>query len=167
MEDGPPRFPRDFTCPTVLRNITDRLQVSRTGVSPSLPCLPRHFRYHPSYRCVSPTTPHEHAHTVWPIPRSLATTEGVSIDFLSSGYLDVSVPRVGSAEAVTGLHPAGFPHSGISGSSLVCQLPEAYRRLLRPSSPPDAKASTMCPSILVLQHRMSMLTRFGLFPVRA
>ena len=27
-------------------------------------------------------------------PRSLATTNGVSIDFLSSGYLDVSVPRV-------------------------------------------------------------------------
>ena len=27
-------------------------------------------------------------------PRSLATTSGVSIDFLSSGYLDVSVPRV-------------------------------------------------------------------------
>ena len=29
-------------------------------------------------------------------PRSLATTCGVSIDFLSSGYLDVSVPRVRS-----------------------------------------------------------------------
>ena len=27
-------------------------------------------------------------------PRSLATTNGVSVDFLSSGYLDVSVPRV-------------------------------------------------------------------------
>ena len=29
-------------------------------------------------------------------PRSLATTRGVSVDFLSSGYLDVSVPRVRS-----------------------------------------------------------------------
>ena len=29
-------------------------------------------------------------------PRSLATTNGVSIDVLSSGYLDVSVPRVRS-----------------------------------------------------------------------
>ena len=27
-------------------------------------------------------------------PRSLATTDGVSVDVLSSGYLDVSVPRV-------------------------------------------------------------------------
>ena len=27
-------------------------------------------------------------------PRSLAATKGISIDFFSSGYLDVSVPRV-------------------------------------------------------------------------
>src|SRR5690606_674575 len=30
----------------------------------------------------------------WPGPRSLATTSGVSVDVLSYGYLDVSVPRV-------------------------------------------------------------------------
>jgi hypothetical protein len=41
----------------------------------------------------------------------------------------------------------GFPHSEIFGSALVCQLPEAYRRLLRPSSPPNAKASALRPSI--------------------
>ncbi len=46
----------------------------------------------------------------------------------------------------------GLPHSGISGSSLACQLTEAYRRLLRPSSPPDAKASTVCPFILTQHH---------------
>ena len=40
--------------------------------------------------------------------------------------------------------PAGFPHSDILGSQLAYQLPEAYRRLLRPSSAPDAKASTVC-----------------------
>ena len=38
-----------------------------------------------------------------------------------------------------------FPHSEISGSTLVCQLPEAYRRLPRLSSPLDAKASTIHP----------------------
>ena len=31
---------------------------------------------------------------VWAIPRSLATTCGITIVFSSSGYLDVSVPRV-------------------------------------------------------------------------
>ena len=39
---------------------------------------------------------------------------------------------------------SGFPHSEILGSKLVCQLPEAYRRLLRLSSPVAAKASTVC-----------------------
>ena len=38
----------------------------------------------------------------------------------------------------------GFPHSEISGSKLICQLPEAYRRLSRPSSPIIAKASATC-----------------------
>ena len=40
--------------------------------------------------------------------------------------------------------PAGFPHSDILGSKCAYPLPEAYRRLLRPSSAPDAKASTVC-----------------------
>ncbi len=102
------------------------------------------------FPCAGPTTPTQRTGSVWAIPRSLATTWGVSIDFLSCGYLDVSVPRVGSACAVTRLLRAGLPHSGISGSSLVCQLSEAYRRLLRPSSPPSAKASTMRPSLFEL-----------------
>lgn len=40
--------------------------------------------------------------------------------------------------------PAGFPHSDTLGSQCAYPLPEAYRRLLRPSSAPDAKASTVC-----------------------
>ena len=39
---------------------------------------------------------------------------------------------------------AGFPHSEICGSKLICQLPAAYRRLSRLSSPVIAKASTTC-----------------------
>ena len=42
----------------------------------------------------------------------------------------------------------GFPHSEISGSKSVCRLPEAYRRLQRPSSPSAAKASTRCTFML-------------------
>jgi hypothetical protein len=38
----------------------------------------------------------------------------------------------------------GLPHSEIVGSKLVCQLPDAYRRLPRPSSPSTAKASAIC-----------------------
>ncbi len=40
--------------------------------------------------------------------------------------------------------PGGFPHSEIAGSKVVCHLPDAYRRLPRPSSPLTAKASTVC-----------------------
>ena len=32
--------------------------------------------------------------SVWPLPRSLATTSGISFDFSSSPYLDVSVRGV-------------------------------------------------------------------------
>ena len=44
----------------------------------------------------------------------------------------------------TQLMLGGFPHSEILGSKLVYQLPKAYRRLPRPSSPLTAKASTVC-----------------------
>ena len=33
-------------------------------------------------------------HTVWALPRSLATTGGIVVTFFSCGYLEVSVPRV-------------------------------------------------------------------------
>ena len=40
--------------------------------------------------------------------------------------------------------PAGFPHSDTLGSQSGYRLPQAYRRFLRPSSAPNAKASTVC-----------------------
>ena len=80
-------------------------------------------------------------------PISLATTLGISVDFFSSGYLDVSVRQVSHRLPIySGVITlaGGFSHSDISGSMLVCQLPEAFRRLPRPSSPVIAKASTTC-----------------------
>lgn len=43
---------------------------------------------------------------------------------------------------------AGLPHSEIPGSKLGYQLPWAYRRFQRPSSPLDAKTSTVSPCTL-------------------
>ncbi len=37
-------------------------------------------------------------------------------------------------------YSTGFPHSDISGSKVVCHLPEAFRRLPRPSSAPRCQA---------------------------
>jgi len=81
------------------------------------------------------------------VPRSLATTCGISVDLFSSGYLDVSVLRVRSTQAMYSLGSSlagGFPHSDIYGSKLYCQLPVAFRRLTRLSSPVIAKASIIC-----------------------
>ena len=39
-------------------------------------------------------TPNALLLSVWPLPLSLATTYGISFDFSSSAYLDVSVQRV-------------------------------------------------------------------------
>ena len=44
----------------------------------------------------SPTTPRQHAAMVWAFPVSLAATQGITVVFFSSPYLDVSVQEVGS-----------------------------------------------------------------------
>jgi hypothetical protein len=77
----------------------------------------------------------------WPGPRSLATTNGVSFDVLSSRYLDVSVPWVSSLSGDLNGRVSPFGNPRIKAYS---QLPEAYRSVLRPSSPACAKASTRC-----------------------
>ena len=86
---------------------------------------------------------------VWPLPRSLAATYGIDVSFSSSGYLDVSVPRVPFHKLwihlwMTVVHTAGFPHSEISGSKDICSSPKlfaayhVFHRLLVPRHPPCA-----------------------------
>src|SRR5690606_39448694 len=54
-----------------------------------------HMCRHTGCPRAGPSTPRDFRHTVWALPLSLAATQGISFDFSSSGYLDVSVPRVG------------------------------------------------------------------------
>ena len=68
---------------------------------------------------------------VWPLPLSLATTRGISFDFSSSGYLDVSVPRVPRIylwiqHMLRDSSSRGFPHSDIRGSKLICSSPRLF-----------------------------------------
>ena len=44
--------------------------------------------------------------SVWPPPRSLATTSGISVDFFSSPYLDVSVQAVPRVRLFYSTHAA-------------------------------------------------------------
>ena len=85
---------------------------------------------------------------VWPLPRSLATTDGISVDVFSSPYLDVSVQAVPHVHlciqcTLTEYCSAGFPHSDIHGSIACFRLTVAFRRSLRPSSALSAKASPL------------------------
>ena len=89
---------------------------------------------------------------VWPLPRSLAATCGIDVSFSSSGYLDVSVHRVPLHALwigawMTGVCPAGFPHSEIHGSKDICSSPwlfAAYHVFLRLSVPRHPPCALSC-----------------------
>ena len=145
MEGGPPMFRQGFTCPALLE---DARSLTRTGLSPTMARLSRRFRFL--------TFGH------WPGPRSLATTNGVSVDVLSSGYLDGSVRRVCFTWLCISqvMTPKGRVSPFGNPRIKVCsQLPGAYRNVLRPSSPLSAKASTKCPSLLDSTHTVQNTNR--------
>ena len=122
-----------------LRQIGFRLRVSHP--------LWMAFPYHSAnllQRCVSPQ-PRRINPPVCPLPRSLATTCGISVDFSSSPYLDVSVQAVPHVHLFDSMHAdrvllCRVSPFGNSGINAYVQLPQTYRSLSRPSSAPDAKA---------------------------
>ena len=131
----PPRSDRISRVPPYSRT---NLLSTRTGLSPTMARLSKRFRFL------------QIGH--WPGPRSLATTNGVSVDVLSYGYLDVSVPRVCFIPlCIQGMIPfidtwkpqpqpsiarecnsdfpsikGGFPHSEIRGSKLIRSSPRLF-----------------------------------------
>jgi hypothetical protein len=135
-----------------------QLRITSTGLSPSVAQLSSWFLLSQLKR--------------WPDPRSLATTSGVSVDVLSSGYLDVSVPRVCFLTPMySGLDTLMMITGNPKPESRDCSetfrprsssyrrwvspfgnlrvkgcshLTVAYRSVPRPSSPLTAKASTRC-----------------------
>jgi hypothetical protein len=62
-------FRQDFTCPALLKDLHT---FTHKGLSPNIAGLSRPF----CLTCV------DH----WPVPRSLATTSGISVDVFSSRY---------------------------------------------------------------------------------
>ena len=113
---------------------------------------------------------------VWPPPLSLATTRGISVDFFSSPYLDVSVrevPHVYLCIQYTFRDSSsrGFPHSDICGSRLICSSPQLFAachvllRLLMPRHSPYALLSLnsfVYISIYSFSHRLNCcVSRFS------
>ena len=119
-------------------------------------CFPKHFKFYLTSN--------------WPDPLSLATTNGVSVDILSSGYLDVSVRQVCflylciqyKMPLKRRVSPFGNPRIKV-----YSQLPRAYRSVLRPSSPLGAKASTKCTfiawNIICTEINLHMMIKFSVW----
>ena len=134
LTDGPAKFIQGFTCPALLRIPLSITFFTCTGLSPSTAPLSKGFQFitHQMAWSYNPNT----AETVlvWANPRSLATTNGITFVFSSSGYLDVSVHRVCFSYEILYLQYSGLPHSDIRGSQVVCTSPQlfaAYHVLLR------------------------------------
>ena len=136
LEDGPPIFRQDYTCPALL--IVRLVPQSRFRLQ----------GYHLLWRS-------------FPSPSTISTAKTYRLLRFRSPLLSesrlISFPRATEMFQFTRFASSdlciqsgiqhrccGFPHSDICGSKLVCQLPAAFRRLPRPSSPVIAKASTMC-----------------------
>ena len=122
--------------------------LSLTGLSPSLAGFPKTFLLGSTNQLCGPN-PTVHAPWFGLFPfRSPLLWKSI-FSFSSSGYLDVSVHRVPFHTLwigvwMTGVRPAGFPHSDISGSMDMCSSPKlfaayhVFHRLLVPRHPPCA-----------------------------
>lgn len=97
---------------------------------------------------------------VWAFPVSLAATQGIDVSFSSSGYLDVSVPRVCllfpmySEIDTTPLRAVGFPIRKSSDITLAYSSPKhigvspVLHRLLVPRHPPCALSNLIIWSMI-------------------
>ena len=76
---------------------------SLTGLSPSLAALSIALQLS-YFQILTSSTPDDRSLPVWPLTVSLATTKVIEFSFFSSGYLDVSLPRVPSDEPMDSVH---------------------------------------------------------------
>ena len=165
MRGGPRGFRPGFPCPAVLRSSSRKAARFRLRDCYPLWCdfpfasangricnFPTRRQTDPDrpYNTVAPTTAVYHDATVWALPLSLATTQGVEVSFLSSGYLDVSVHRLAvscpmdSGRDTRALPRVGFPIRKSRDRRLVSTSPgliaaaHVLLRLLAPRHPPCA-----------------------------
>ena len=186
MRGGPRGFRPGFPCPAVLRNVESEAEWFRLrGRYPlwrAVPCTSPITRLCNSptrrqtdllepYNPVTTTAAAYHVVTVWADPFSLATTQGVEVSFLSSGYLDVSVPQLATSRpmysggSTTALPVVGFPIRRSRGQRLVSTSPgliaaaHVLLRLLAPRHPPYALSLLIVKNSLVTAMEFSRCAR--------
>ena len=109
------------------------LSPSLTGLSPSPAALSNALQLS-YFQIMTSSTPVVRRQPVWPLPVSLATTKGIEFSFFSSGYLDVSLPRVPSnrtmysARSDGTLLPPGSPIR-ISPDQCLLAAPRSFSQL--------------------------------------
>jgi hypothetical protein len=145
LEGGPPGFTPDYSGRALLRNsTTQRSLPSPTGLSPSTAPHSKGLQLVSRYASVGPTTPRPQGSRFGLYPVRSPLLRASRLISLSTRYLDVSVPWVRSAFAVTVVTDGWVAPFGNPGITACVQLPRAYRSLPRPSSPSCAKASSTC-----------------------
>ena len=136
LPDGPGRFTQGFPCPVLLRIPLSITVFTCTGLSPSMVLLSSSFQFIKHWISWSYNPSLAVTRLVWAFPRSLATTNGITIVFYSSGYLDVSVLRVcfhvnmDDYSSNNRVSPFGYLRI-----KMCVPFPVAFRSLSRPSSP--------------------------------
>ena len=113
-------FPADSSCPQVLASAVRVFRFRLRDSHPLRSAFPDCSAILPQSRISRP------------LPRSLAATYGISVDFSSSGYLDVSVPRVPRVQLFYSLDAPWFFTKGVAPFghpriSAYLQLPAAFR----------------------------------------
>jgi hypothetical protein len=186
LRGGPRGFRPGFPCPAVLRYFgSEAAQFRLRGRYPlrrAVPCTSpttqlcnsptrRQADHLKPYNPATTTAAACHVVTVWALPLSLATTQGVEVSFLSSGYLDVSVPQLASSHpmysgaSITALPVMGFPIRKSRGRRLVSTSPgliaaaHVLHRLLAPRHPPCALVLLIVKNSLVTAMEFSRCTR--------
>lgn len=144
LPNGLGRFRQDYTCPALLRILLGTRDISNTGGSPSMPSCSKDFFYIPRVH-VEVLQPQRKLWFVLIPFRSPLLRESLRFLFLS--LLRCFTSRGSLFGAMYSLQNdipevhriSTFGNPGIGASY---QLPLAYRRLARPSSPSISKKST-------------------------
>ena len=150
LADGPAGFTRGSTCPALLRmpvgfnrlRVPDYHRLRRDFPDASARLyLAISWSYNPSGTGIP---------LVWALPRSLATTGGITFCFLFLRVLrcfsSPGSPPHSVRMAVR--QTAGLPHSGTSGSKAACASPELFAACRALHRLPEPQASAVRPFLL-------------------
>jgi hypothetical protein len=156
LRDGPRRFPRDFSCPAVLRNLpSEPARFRLRGYHPLWLIFPDHSTSvlvgnSPTLRSDRPYNPTVQARWFGLFRvRSPLLAESLLFSF-PTGTEMVHFPALSShglciQPRIPKYYPGGVSPFGHLRVKACLRLTEAYRSLPRPSSTPSAKASTVRP----------------------